>query len=62
MPVRVRPDEPLRVRVSFVDVHATADVKIRSKELDATGEIALDGNLSGCSWPAYRAGDRDQYQ
>ena len=55
-------DSAHRLRVSFVDVHATADVKIRSKELDATGEIALDGNLSGCSWPAYRAGDRDQYQ
>ena len=44
-------DAAHRLGVSFVDVHATGDVKTQSKELDATGEIALDGNLSGCSWP-----------
>jgi polygalacturonase len=43
-----------RLRISFADVHATSDVKTRSKEVDVTGAIAMDGSLSGCSWPAYR--------
>jgi polygalacturonase len=43
-----------RLRISFAGVHATSDVKTRSKEIDVTGAIAMDGDVSGCSWPAYR--------
>jgi len=43
-----------RLRISFTDAHATSDVKTRSKEVDVTGAIAMDGSLWGCRWPTYR--------
>jgi polygalacturonase len=47
-------DPAHRLQVSFVDVHATNDLKTRSKEIDQTGEIAPDGNVAGCNWPVYQ--------
>ncbi|HEX4568494.1 MAG TPA: hypothetical protein VH138_17805, partial [Vicinamibacterales bacterium] len=47
-------DPEHRLRVSFAGVHATSDVKTRTKEIDLTGQLALDGNVTGCAWPAFQ--------
>jgi hypothetical protein len=47
-------DAEHRLRVSFAEVHATRDVKTRSKDIDLTGQVALDGNVGGCTWPVFQ--------
>ena len=42
-------DAAHRLRVSFADVHATGDVTTRSREIDQSGAIAMDGEASGCA-------------
>ncbi len=37
------------LRVSFVDVHGTNDLRTRTHDVDASGSIAMDGRLSGCA-------------
>jgi hypothetical protein len=39
--------------VSFAGVHATSDVKTRSKEIDLTGQLSADGSTAGCAWPDF---------
>jgi polygalacturonase len=41
------PSHPLRV--SFVDVHGTSDLKTRTHDVEASGSIAMDGNVAGCA-------------
>jgi polygalacturonase len=41
-------DATHRLRVTFTDVHATSDVKTRSKEIDLSGALNMDGDLTGC--------------
>jgi polygalacturonase len=41
-------DPAHRLRVTFVDVHGTSDLKTRSHDLDATGSVVMDGDQAGC--------------
>lgn len=47
-------DTEHRLKVSFTGVHATDDVKTRSKDIELTGQLALDGDVAGCNWPAFQ--------
>lgn len=42
-------DAAHRLHISFVDVHATGDVKTRSREVDQSGTVALDDDTSECA-------------
>jgi polygalacturonase len=42
-------DPEHRLRVTFVDVHGTSDLKTRSHDIDATGAVVMDGGQAGCS-------------
>jgi polygalacturonase len=47
-------DAEHRLRVTFAEVHATSDVRTRSKDIDLTGQLALDGSVASCAWPAFQ--------